>query len=113
MTKKTIRRTISIISTGFLILFLFTGSYHSFCECYAKTCPIHSHANVYKSFLAFLQPRIVDDIDQLPVASTLPLLEDRLLYFTVKFSPLKPRPPPHAVFPQITITACIDEQMMQ
>jgi hypothetical protein len=102
MTKKTIRRTVSFISTGFLILFLFTGSYHSFCECYAQTCPIHSHAKPFIINVWILQTSsAVADLDQPHVTPFRCLFEDAIALSTRLLTPLKTRAPPHEAFPQI------------
>jgi hypothetical protein len=95
-----IRRTISFILTGFLILFIFVGSYHSFCECFAQNCPIHSHANPQSS-LWILQTSAVTDIDRIRISSYLSLSEEIFAYSTGFLTPLKARAPPHETFPQI------------
>jgi len=95
-----IRRTISFILTGLLILFIFIGSYHSFCDCYAKTCPIHVHAKPQISFWA-LQPSAIADMDRPLVASYLSLFEEGFVYSTGFLSPLKTRAPPYETFPRI------------
>jgi hypothetical protein len=95
-----IRRTISFILTGFLILFIFTGSYHSFCDCYAQTCPIHAHAKPQISFW-ILQASAVIDLDRSHVTSYLSLVEEVFAYSAGFLTPLKTRAPPHETFPQI------------
>jgi len=105
LSKMVIRRTTSIILTGFLILFIFVGSYHSFCECYAQSCPIHAHAKP-QSNLWILQAFSLDDIDQPPLISYLSLLEEGFVYSTGFFIPIKPRAPPNEAFLQIISSRC-------
>lgn len=95
-----IRRTISFSLTGFLILFIFIGSYHSFCECYAQTCPIHAQAKPLNS-LWVLQPSTIADIDQPHVLSYLSLYEEGTVFSTAFITPLRSRTPPHETFLQI------------
>jgi hypothetical protein len=95
-----IRGTISFILTGFLILFIFTGSCHSFCECYAQNCSIHAHANPQNSLWIF-QARPVTDTDRPDVPSYLSLFEDVFVYSSGFLTPLKARAPPYETFPQI------------
>jgi hypothetical protein len=97
-----IRRTISLILTGLVILFIFTGSYHSFCECYAQTCPIHSHATPQIITVWILQTSsAIADLDQPRVAPFLCLFQDAIALSTRLITPLKTRAPPHETFPQI------------
>jgi hypothetical protein len=95
-----IRRTISFILTGFLLLFLYIGSYHSFCECYAQSCPIHSHANPQTGFW-ILQTSAFTDLGRLHVTSSSSLFEEVIVYATGFITPLKARSPPHETSPQI------------
>ena len=94
------RRTISLILTGFLILFLYTGSCHSFCQCFAQSCPFHVHANPLNS-LWVLQAGTFTGMDQTRITSYLSLFEEDLAYAAIFLTPLKARAPPHDTIPQI------------
>lgn len=100
IVKMVIRRTISLILTGFLILFIYSGSYHSFCECYARSCLIHAHVNPPIN-LWVLQTASVADIDLPQVASYFYSFEDSFALSTGFLTPIKTRAPPYKTFAQI------------
>lgn len=91
------RRTISLIMTGFLILFIFSGSYHSFCECYARSCLIHAHVNPPINFWV-LQTASVADIELPQVASYFYLFVESFALSTGFLAPIKTRAPPYKHF---------------
>jgi hypothetical protein len=94
IVKMAIRKPVSYILTGFLVFFIFAGSYHSFCECFSQNCPFHSHANPQKS-LWILQSCAFADIDHPDVAPYPVLFEQVIAYPTVFLAPLKARAPPY------------------
>jgi len=98
--KLAIRKTINFVLAGFLALFIYTGSYHSFCECFLQTCPLHSHVSPQKS-IWILQSSVFTDFE-LPNVTPYPILfAEVAAYPTVFFAPLKARSPPYETFPPI------------
>jgi hypothetical protein len=101
IVKMAIRKTLNFILAGFLVLFIYAGSYHSFCECFLQTCPIHSHASPPSKSICILQGSAVADIE-LPNASPNPVLIDAVFALpTGFFAPLNARSPPYETFPPI------------
>jgi len=93
-----VRKAISFILTGFLILFIFAGSYHSFCECYSQTCPFHAHGKAQSNLWVLRTCSI--DIKQPLTISYLALFETDVAFSTGFRIPLKPRAPPFDAFLQ-------------
>jgi hypothetical protein len=98
--KMAIRKPINFILTGFLVLFIFSGSYHSFCDCFSQNCPFHSHANPQKIFW-ILQNTAFTDIDLRNVTPYLKLFEESIAHPTCFLAPPKARAPPYESFLQI------------